>query len=484
MKRYFLFVPLLLLLGCLTDDLDEPSVITEEVIYVSAESFRIVGRVLSDGGTALTHGFEVSESASFDSSVVLDLGEVNGLGRFFTEYNELAAGTKYYVRAFLIQDGNRVSTGNVLEFSTAVTSLISIQPATALVGEPVLLSGNNFTEGVRVFFGDVEAEVQCEQFESRIQVVVPSPANEEFVVDVSVLSGGETLVYDENFEYQVGRWTSVSEFPSEALREPLVIFDANQLIYGMGRLDIGDLRGDVYSLDIDNDIWDLRSSFIFGRSHFVTQNYFGGGVLFRGLGGALNSDDFYTVRDGQISRLDQTPFSLYGSKAFEYENDLYVIGGVDGASEPNMNAWVFDSSENTWSVGAEIPFLPAIDAINFYTEEGFYLHNQDDNFLWKYDFVSDSWSAYVELPILFQGGIGAMIDGTLFVGLSFEDNRIWELDSDDMTFKLKVEISDSPRNEVTGYGTIDGEIYVLRNNFRSQSFAPKATVWKFNPFTL
>ena len=74
------------------------SLITEEVIYLSGERARVLGRIITNQNVdASDHGFYISENESFSQPIIISLGERVAPGRFIGETSELDIQKKYFV---------------------------------------------------------------------------------------------------------------------------------------------------------------------------------------------------------------------------------------------------------------------------------------------------------------------------------------------------------------------------------------------------
>ncbi len=77
--------------GCFFNEItdSETVVLLEDVIYVSSNDIRLLGRLYSLEGTASDHGFEFSKDETFSAPEVVSLGEKRRLVLFFSEFNLL-----------------------------------------------------------------------------------------------------------------------------------------------------------------------------------------------------------------------------------------------------------------------------------------------------------------------------------------------------------------------------------------------------------
>ena len=96
----------------------KPTVTTSSATYVTTSSATIGGNVTSDGGTTVTErGVCYSTSSSTPTTSNSKKTAGSGLGNFTVNLSNLSAGTKYYVRAYAINEVG-TSYGSTISFTT------------------------------------------------------------------------------------------------------------------------------------------------------------------------------------------------------------------------------------------------------------------------------------------------------------------------------------------------------------------------------
>ena len=81
-------------------------VTTEEIIFVSGEKVRALGRLITNQPVSTTdHGFQLSISENFTSPIIVSLGVKDGPGRFIGETDGLSINQTYFAKAFAPVDG-------------------------------------------------------------------------------------------------------------------------------------------------------------------------------------------------------------------------------------------------------------------------------------------------------------------------------------------------------------------------------------------
>ncbi len=137
--------------GCSKDDDDDPTapfVTTTSVSDINQTSAQSGGNVTSDGEASVTGKgvcWNTSENPTTSNSKTSD---GNGVGPFTSSLTQLVPGTKYYVRAYAINEagtgyGNQVSfTSEQISLATVTTSAV-----TSLTGTTAVSGGNISSDG-------------------------------------------------------------------------------------------------------------------------------------------------------------------------------------------------------------------------------------------------------------------------------------------------------------------------------------------------
>ena len=103
----------------------KPAVTTSSATNVTTSSATIGGNVTSDGGTTVTErGVCYSTSSSNPTTSNSKKSSGSGLGNFTVNLSNLSAGTKYYVRAYAINEVG-TSYGSTISFTTEQSSSTS-----------------------------------------------------------------------------------------------------------------------------------------------------------------------------------------------------------------------------------------------------------------------------------------------------------------------------------------------------------------------
>ncbi len=483
---FFLILVLLGTNGCTRKFEGETLVFTEELVFVSGEILRVTGRVVAPGEVDLDdHGFEISQDESFANPIVISLGEQNIPGLFIAEYTGLSITTDYYVRAYIVNSGTTFYGENV-QFITLEPFLRTASP---LYHDPqglVKIRGKNFTTDTRVFFGEVEAELISNKFESILDVRAPQPRENEYLVPIKVISGGKEMTFEDSFEYVIGRWTTESdEFPGSKSFGRHAYFVAEDKLYTGFQRDSNNpdqLSFWVYDPSVGN--WDeqpFQGSFVRNPAKF--DGGFLGGETGAAFGVYFMSNEFWVVRNGQFELEGILPFQSHRSVAFREGDDLYVFGGW--GAEPNVyldTVWKYNFGSREWIEFDRTPF----DLYNLnpsFRHDGMMYFISSERILFRYDPTTKTWTEMGEYPgSLVTSGVAVVIGETAIVGQASSDRAIYEYNIEANTWKRKVPTPlTHPLDIALSVWVLDDRYFTLRSNgvgLRS----PK--LWEFEPFEL
>ena len=130
----------------------KPTVTTSSATYVTTSSATIGGNVTSDGGTTVTErGVCYSTSSSNPTTSNNKKSSGSGLGNFTVNLSNLSAGTKYYVRAYAINEIG-TSYGPTISFTTEEEPsyskpTVTTSSATNVTTSSATIGGNVTSDG-------------------------------------------------------------------------------------------------------------------------------------------------------------------------------------------------------------------------------------------------------------------------------------------------------------------------------------------------
>ena len=455
--------------------------ISEDVVYLSAEQVVLTGRILSRVAVdVVNHGFVISTDESLSSAQRIELGTRTRPGRFVGDLNNLVPDTRYWYASFIEVAGETILS-TTEEFTTLQPSVTSFDPAIANVGERISIIGANFTNDTKVFFGDREAQVIDIKGESVIRATIPSGFDSQFV-KIAVVSQGIRVEFDQDFEYVIGLWELVGTFSPEDLivRENFMMENDRFAVFGLGdRLFNMNLNNEIHLYDKEADTWtrlDYPGGFLIDA--FASWPYFGSGSTDRG-GNIANSRALYKYEDGMILRETDLPEAIRSGLAYTLGDFLYLFGGFDENGRVNRDVFKYDRIEKNWSIVDGRVFEASPELVDFiYEGEAYYLGEQ--NILFRFDQASESWDAVEDNPGPFgRNGIAQVIGDKVYLGLFDSRIDMWEVSLTDYSWKRKNSFKGNFRGDNALSWTKDNEIFVLRyNEFTGRN---PMEIWKFNP---
>lgn len=473
------FSLLILLFGIFSSCEEEitvnPSLITEEVIYLSGERARLLGRIITTQNVnAIDHGFYLSENESFNQPLIISLGERINPGRFVGETEALNIDRRYYAKSFINVNGE-IQFGNVLQLNTLSPEIQSFSPNNGPVGTIITLTGKNFTSDTRVLVGGRPADIQRIEFESRIVARIPV-AGTVPRENVTIISQGKEMVFLEQFEYTTGTFSKLSNPPSVIQFNDNIYFQDNGDFYlGLGTDASQTLTSKIWKYSLGSEQW-AEVSFQ-GNAlwlAFSTNNYFGGGASTISRTPYFISQDFWRIQNGSFLRLPNLPFGVVEPVAFETNENLYVIGGLLG-----NNSYKYSKSSSVWQNTTPAPFPVNKSNIHFVYKGKLYVTNSINKQIYFLDPETETWNFLTEYPgdLVTGAGFGVAIGDRVYIGMNNRSIQVWELNMLSVNWGKKNDFNGIPAAKNVGVFQNDGLIYLLRRLDSSGLLE----FWKFDP---
>lgn len=472
MQRFLVFSYVLILLAgwSCTQEGDAVTVVaTEEVIFVSGEKIRILGRLITNQPVSVTdHGFLISTSENFISPIVVSLGEKKGPGRFIGEITTLSIHQNYFVKAFVNVDGVELY-GETIPVNTLSPVIDSFSPALSFAGEELVIVGRNFTADTRVFFGDQEATILDLDFESRLKVRIPAFIGKASV-PLIVYSQNERLESTQPFEYYTGKYTLLMQFPeAERIYDNVYFQDQNGFYAGLGSIKSGYSLTSFRRFDPRTGIW---TSIDFPgetrKGGFAAAGYIGGGADVA-QGSFTYKRDFWKLNGDGFERLADIPTESFHSLAFEANGQLFYAGGGDDPRAIQK----YDPTVNSWSTQSVSPIEFESNMTTFtYQNKAYFMDSV--NVIWEYEPVSDSWSKFTEMPssVGTAFGIAQVIGNKVYIGLFSRSTVLRELNMTTKTWKSKNPIPGLAASLNAGAFVFEDQLYLLRTPEKTVPGAP------------
>lgn len=475
-----IFLVLLATWGCSEDEGATTVVNTEEVIFVSGDKVRILGRLITNQPISATdHGFYLSTTENFASPVVISLGPKEGPGRFIGETTGLDINQSYFAKAFVNLNGQDLF-GEVVQLTTLSPVIETYSPTFSVPGGELIIQGRNFPLDTRVFFGTQEATILSNKFESRLEVRIPAPAGQA-VVPIRVQIQDQVFEFPQKFEYRSGKFTLAGQFP-DGVRIYKNVFFQNQdgLFAGLGTVRLTGPYPGFQRFNPQSGTWTAVSfPGTSVQSGFATSNYLGGG------GVEVDRDvfdykvEFWKINGSSFQRLPNLPFVSFRSLAFELNGQLYVAGGV-GIGARGINR--YNPQTGAWTSLRSTPIDLDNSIASFTYQNKAYFVANDKN-LWEYDPTTDSWRTLTQYPGSLGNGFGMAValGDKAYIGLYQRNEQLWELDLKTLTWKAKNTIPGLPQSINVGYYTFNGQIFILRAPEESVFGNLSMELYRFEP---
>ncbi|WP_187175270.1 IPT/TIG domain-containing protein [Algoriphagus sp. AK58] len=478
----FIFYLLLVFCACTEENETPILVATEDLLFVGGDKIRISGRLLTNREVLATdHGFLFSTESSFSSPITLSLGEKKNPGRFIGESKGFKVGQTYFAKAYAEVQGQRIE-GDVVQLQTLIPAVETFFPTYALQGAELTIQGRNFPEGgTRVFFGNQEAQIIQNLFESRLIVRVPAPAG-QIIVPLRIVIQDKEIILSTRFEYQSGKFTKIAEFP-ESIRiyDNLSFYNSAGFHVGLGRIRLGNPYPGFQRFEPTSRTW-TKIDFPGEprRFGFATSNFLGGGGT--EIDREIYSPDlsFWKINGSDFERLPDLPFQSIEPLAVEWNSNLFLFGGRAGDS---FKVRIFNPATQVWSERKPAPFaIEGNSAISVFENKIIFLSNTGD--VWEYLPTLDSWNLKTSYPGN-KGQLGfpmiQILGKKAYMGLFRRTQEIWELDLETGVWKAKNPIIGFPQSINAGSFQLDGAIYILRTAEESVFGNLPMELYKFDP---
>ena len=480
LRTSFLFFILLALWSCAQEDDTPILVATEDVLFVGGDKIRISGRLLANREVlAEDHGFEFSTQASFANPIIISLGEKSQPGRFIGEKSGFKLSQTYFVKAFATINGARLE-GKVIELSTLSPAVTSFSPTYGVAGQELVIQGKNFPEGTKVFFGNQEAPVLQNVFESRLTVKIPAPTG-QIVVPIKIKVQDKEFTISTPFEYQAGKYTKVSDFPGGLrIYESTYFTNTSGFHVGLGKERFGDNYRRFQRFNPATGTWS-EVSFPGNprRLVFASPNYLGGGAIETSRDVFSYDRSFWKINGSSFERLGDLPFNSRDALAVDWDGGLLLFGGLDGAS---LLVRAYDPVQRTWSTRRNAPIPLGRNAAAFARATRVIVLGSNGQ-VWEYNPPLDSWQLLTTYPGNKGQGypIAEVIGSKAYLGLFRATQELWELNLETLTWKAKNQIIGLPQSITSGYFQYNGSIYFLRTPEESVTGNLTMELYKFDP---
>jgi hypothetical protein len=461
-----------------------PSIVTEEILYVSGDRLIITGRVLSTAAVQIEdHGFWISQSEDFSSPLVISLGERTVPGRFVGESKEFRIGQVYYGKSYLVSSGN-TTFGNVISFKSLTPTLSDFSPKLGIPGQTMVIEGSNFTTDTKVKIGGRYIELDDFTAESVIRVRIP-PLQDEYIVNVSVEGQNNEQTFSEPFEYIIGKYTPLGPSLTDLIFIDNITFQGETHLYfglGVGFGLVG-LYPNFNKIDVNTGTWeDIAFPGIPVAGAFFTQNFMGSGSLNR-----VKAEDqeieltsqFMRFEAGQFTSLPPLPFRLYQAVAFTHHDQLFVYGGETSSRSKSQEIYLYDIASEIWTQKENKAPIQIINSRPHFKDNDLHYFMASDGTIWRYNPEEDIWDQRTTYPDKIEPRIiSQTLKGKAYLGISQGNRRLWEYDIQNDSWKRKNTFPSNQEALAFGSWVLNDKIYLFVN-IRPQ--ISNKSIWLFEP---
>ena len=331
-----------------------------------------------------------------------------------------------------------------------------------------------------MYFGEQEAQVTQNLFESRLTLKIP-PSAGQILVQIKLVIQEKEIVLPQPFEYQAGKYSKVSEFPDQVrIYDNTFFTTSNGFHVGLGKIRLSDDYQFFQRYNPTTNTWtpvDFPGNP--RRLAFSSANYIGGGALEVDRDVFQFDRSFFRILGSSFERLPDLPFNTQGAMATDWKGKLFLFGGRDGAGRVVR---MYDPITRVWTQKNTAPFdMSGTNAVFTYSERIFILSQFGQ--VWEYFPNQDAWEERTTYP----GDKGqaypvAIVVGKkAYMGLYRRTQEIWELDLETGQWKSKNPIGGFPQSINAGYFEFNGAIYLLRAPEEPTSGALPMELYKFEP---
>lgn len=463
--------------SCEEENILPPSLITEEVIYLSGERVRLLGRIITTQNVNATdHGFYLAENESFNQPLIISLGERVNPGRFLGEIQGLDIERTYFAKSF-INVGDGIQFGNVLQLTTLSPDVQNFSPNFGAAGTVITITGKNFTSDTKVFIGDRPAEILGIEFESRITARIPSPGTTP-KENVTVIVNGREFVLDQQFEYPTGSFVKLPNPPISIRMTGNIFFQDDENFYlGLGTNSNNSMNSIIWKYNVASELW-TEETFQGDPLWlaFATNNYFGGGAGTISFSPYIPIRDFWRIQNGAFEKLPDLPISFIAPIAFETNENLYIVGGLIGNSTVK-----YSKSSGEWRSTSPAPISINNSDLHFAHNGRLFITSPTNKQIYSFDSETETWNFFGIYPGDLVGGssaFGVTIGDRVYAGMNYRSTQVWELNMvSGSNWIKKNDFPSSPAAWNIGFYSNGGFIYLVRR----LDLSGQIEFWKFDP---
>lgn len=184
-------------------------------------------------------------------------------------------------------------------------------------------------------------------------------------------------------------------------------------------------------------------------------------------GGATNTVEVYDPATDSWATTTSMPVALSGGGTVTFNNKIYVVGGLNGQSEPISTVQEFDPATHTWSMKKDMPYAlhhVGVTVLNdkIYAVGGGH-HSARYNYLQEYDPNTNTWTNKAGMKSARNTLSVSVLNGKIYaIGGSAAGGIVKTVETYDPTTNTWSQIADLNTARWGSISvTMDNQIYVI-----------------------
>jgi N-acetylneuraminic acid mutarotase len=446
---------------------DYPYVLTDDVTNISDSSVQFNAHIIFQGSNDFDEiGFiwGLNSRPLIDNSYITKLNYPIKSGSYKSNIDfQLFRDQKQYVRAY-VKTSKYITYGNIIEFISRggrPAVIKNIYPLSGYIKSKVAITGENFSkikEDNKVFFGDVEAEI--DSFSDNKLVVIVPKVDQDIKEQISVEVLGKKV--NSNITFQIySYWKKIASFPGTPRSWATAFAINGKGYFGTGRQtsDNSTALNDFWEYDVQSDKWTRKADFP-GVKRFCAIGFSIQSAGYIGFGYFSNDLWSYNYNTDQWTKIlvDITMDRGDIGSQFIINNILYITSSGGFRK--------FDPLKNEILNLGNSPFYELSLMAFSFKGKGYtpMMNNQGTNLLMEYDPEQNTWLSKFELQAGYlDEGITFVLGEKVYVGLGSPwglRNEIYEFDIENNSFIKLVDYFPGDLREGFVYFIINNKAYI------------------------
>lgn len=475
-----IFFFIIILFSCKKDEINIPISVKSSSLKLLGDSIYFYGEVNNVLDEVIVeHGFVVGLDSlpKFTNSIQKIISSTQIENQFYASaFNQFDNDAIYYLRAYIKTNTNSLLYGNSLSFNGRGKGAVAIEkffPTQGKNGDFIKIYGSNFTNNIRVLFGDHEAEIESINLE-RIIVKVPN-YNLAGPAKITIIKNSNTTVAANEF-LLLG--PQIKDFnPSLGNKEfqRIIITGDNFSEFSWrNKVRIGNYPAKIISssknqIEVIVNATDIQPGFY--NLYVTTEDI------------TCTSNQKFEITNPWMQIKVKFGEGLVYSASFIIEDKIYFCTG--SSNRFNSQVWEYNLINDSWIRKKDFPGRPREGAVGFsinskgYIGLGYSIDKKNDDF-WEYNPDLDQWSQKANVPGGPRGeAIGFSYQGQGYIGLGYTNNRSIDFYRFDPESNSWTQLSDFTPNTIVGKSFIlyNDKLYVFGQN---ESHITYSEIWSYN----